>query len=97
MKRQTFALVALTAVVSFLLGLVASGTRPAGPSTNVLARPLEMAPAPLSVSTAPVVVPPASGGGVGVDFSIVAARLNGAVVNIDAATRGSERAASTTA
>jgi serine protease Do len=91
MKRQTFALVALTAVVSFLLGLVASGTRPTGPSTNVLARPIDATPTPLSVSTAPIVGPPALGAGVGVDFSIVAARLNAAVVNIDAATRGSAR------
>jgi serine protease Do len=91
MKRQIFALVALTAVVSFLLGLVVSGTRPAGTSANVVARPTDVAPAPLSVSTAPMVVPPARGEGVGVDFSIVAARLNAAVVNIDAATRGSER------
>src|SRR5262249_58176756 len=32
-------------------------------------------------------------GGVGVDFAVVAARLNGAVVNIDAASRGTDRPA----
>jgi len=34
---------------------------------------------------------PAVGVGVGVDFSVVAARVNGAVVNIDAAARGADR------
>jgi len=97
MKRQTFALVALTGVVSFLLGLVAAGTRPAGMSVNALARPVQRDPTPLSVSVAPSVVPAASGAGVGVDFSVVAARLNAAVVNIDAATRGAERPAGTPA
>jgi len=48
---------------------------------------------PLSVSVAPAAADASPG--VGVDFSVVAARLNSAVVNIDAASRGTERVSNT--
>jgi serine protease Do len=90
MKRQPFLLAALAAIVSFLLGLVAAGTRPVGgAATAALDAPVTDAK-PLTVSVMPD-APPVTG--VGVDFSVVAARLNGAVVNIDAATRGTDRPA----
>ena|SRR5689334_16946543 len=88
MTRQAGALVALTAVVSFLLGLVAAGTRPPLPTSALPApapaaevKPVVLAAAP-GTSTAPVA-------GV-VDFGAVAARLNAAVVNVDTASRGAE-------
>ena len=90
MTRQAGALVALTAVVSFLLGLVAAGTRPPLPSsalpapttTTAEVRPVTLAPAPAaSAATSPTGV---------VDFGAVAARLNAAVVNVDTASRGLE-------
>ena len=89
MKRSFF-LVGLTAAVAFLLGLVAAGSRSTVESRGVLARSAQAESHPLTVSVGPPVTVPAAG--VGVDFSIVAARVNGAVVNIDAASRGSERA-----
>ena len=88
MKRQSFFLIGLTAAVSFLLGLVVAGSRSAGDLRSVVARPAPADAKPLAVSIAP---PSSASAGVGVDFSIVAARLNGAVVNIDAASRGLDR------
>src|SRR5262245_5729145 len=96
MKKTAFGLIALTAIVSFLLGLIAAGSRSG--SIAVVAPP-GTSSQPISISTAPVVSSSASGPaaiapqGVGVDFSVVAARLNAAVVNVDAASRGSERPA----
>jgi serine protease Do len=89
--NRSFFLVGLTAVVAFLLGLVAAGSRTAVESRTALALPAQTASAPLSLSMGPAVAVPTAG--VGVDFSVVAARLNGAVVNIDAASRGTDRAA----
>ena len=88
MKRYTWFLLALTATVAFLMGIVAAGTHPAGSANTGLARPVRQDASPLTVSTTPT---PAVSPGVGIDFSVVASRLNGAVVNIDAATRGAER------
>src|SRR5262245_38878666 len=92
MRRTTPLLLALTGVVAFLLGLVFSGTRSPGDARSDVAHPSQSDPSPLRVSTAPAA---AGGAGVGIDFSVVAARLNGAVVNIDAASRGVERPAGT--
>src|SRR5437899_1858593 len=91
MKRQPFFLIGLAAVVSFLLGLVVAGSYPAGGNGSTPLRAPVIDPRPLTVSVVPETPRPANG--VGVDFSIVAARLNGAVVNIDAASRGTERPA----
>ena len=89
MRKHLLGLIGLTAIVSFLLGLIAAGSRPGGTSTNVFAPSAQPDPKPISISTAPVIAP-ASAQGAGVDFSVVAARLNAAVVNVDAASRGSE-------
>jgi serine protease Do len=87
MTRQSFFLIGLTAVVGFLLGLVDAGSRTPGDSRSSLAYPASAAvsPPPRTV-VSPVVSAPA-----GVDFSVVAARVNGAVVNIDAQSRGTDR------
>lgn len=90
MTRQAGAFISLTAVVSFLLGLVVAGTRPPLPTSAlpVPARSTEAEPLAIeSRATAPVEAPLASGL---VDFGAVAARLNAAVVNVDTASRGSD-------
>jgi serine protease Do len=101
MKRQLFLLLGLTAVVAFVLGLVAAGSRPAGDPRSAVAAPARAGTAPLSLSVASALSEPRSGESKGepkgessgLDFSLVAAKLNAAVVNIDAATRGEDRPA----
>jgi serine protease Do len=85
MTRQAGALIGLTAVVSFLLGLVSAGTRPVRSPYRVAAATAE-SPAPIAASAAPVIdtAPTLTG----VDFAAVAAQLNAAVVNVDNASRG---------
>jgi serine protease Do len=83
--RLPVALLGLTGVVSFLLGLVAAGTKPAGghaPSA-VFTQPVTSgtAPALSTAVTAPAAAPS--------DFAAVAARLRPSVVNVYATTRGS--------
>jgi serine protease Do len=89
MKRQASALLALTAVVSFLLGLVAAG--PGAGSATSLARPAASARAvsPAAASQPSVGPAPAFAAGA-VDFASVAARINSAVVNVDTTTRDTE-------
>src|SRR5262245_59745763 len=89
MNRQPFLLAGLASIVSFLLGLVAAGSRPAGSDQSAAVRPPPNDAKPLTVTVMPEA--PVVGAGVGVDFSVVAARMNGAVVNIDAAARGADR------
>lgn len=87
MTRFAGALAAFTAVVGFLLGLVVMGSpqgTPAGPSGL---RQADAPPVTVSASTSPVLS--ATNGPV--DFSAVAARVNAAVVNVDAASRGDGR------
>jgi serine protease Do len=87
-SRQTGALVVLTAAVSFLIGLVAAGSRPQGATERVVVRPV------MAGSDAPARAMPAAEGAalpgspVPIDFAAVAARVNAAVVNVDAAARG---------
>jgi serine protease Do len=89
MTRQSAPLIGLAALVSFLLGLVAAGTRPPlSPRAAVLHPPVER-PLALAPATAPDVALPEPAAGV--DFASVAARLNAAVVNVDTASRGDER------
>ncbi|MEO7191042.1 MAG: trypsin-like peptidase domain-containing protein [Vicinamibacterales bacterium] len=90
MIRQAGALIGLAAVVSFLLGLVAAGTRPPlSHGVAAISRPATDG-APLVVqSTAQVPVIPTSVSA-SVDFAEVASRLNAAVVNVDIASRGSD-------
>ena len=90
MSRHTGPLLALTAVAAFLVGLVASGTRVSGPGEPLLVRPPAIAAIAPSSTTSPS--PPAPvPSTVGVDFAAVALRINAAVVNVDAATRGDDR------
>src|SRR5262245_37220202 len=88
MRRQWWSLLALTAVVSFLLGLVAAGpgsatlpevAAPNRPGTVALAPTPEL---PLQADNSPAVG--------SADFATVVARLNGAVVNVDTISRDSE-------
>src|SRR5436190_1327611 len=92
MKRQLLLLVGLTAVVAFVLGLVAAGSRPAGEVRSAMARPASTPREPLTISVEPALTEP-SGASNPLDFSVVAAKLNAAVVNIDAASRGADRPA----
>ena len=87
MTRQVFPLLGLTATVAFVLGMVAAGSRTAGDARSAVAPPVRVDTQPLTVSVAPALSEPPNGTS-NIDFSIVAARLNAAVVNIDAATRG---------
>jgi serine protease Do len=85
MTRLGAPIVGLTAVVSFLVGLVAAGTRPPSP-TSALPVPRDpSALRPITLTSAEVV--PFRAGGGPVDFGAVAERLNAAVVNVDTATR----------
>jgi serine protease Do len=85
--RHTAPLLILTAVAAFLVGLVASGTRLDGPGEPLLVRPAETVVPTAPVFAAPAAPPVAAG----IDFAAVAARINAAVVNVDAATRGDSR------
>jgi serine protease Do len=91
MTRQTGALIGLSAVASFLLGLVAAGTRPAVSSATqaIPAPPAQTRPLTITSARAAADTPiPASG--TPIDFALVAERLNAAVVNVDTASRGVE-------
>lgn len=87
MTRQTGALIGLSAVASFLLGLVAAGTRPpaSGATQSIPTRAADARP--LTITTASTSGP---GAGAAVDFASVAERLNASVVNVDTASRGVE-------
>ena len=98
MKRQTAAALGLTAIVSFLLGLIAATSRLGTPTTALLGPMPARGPvaqtapdSPVQVETAARPATPVLGGPGGlVDFAEVAARLNSAVVKVDAATRASD-------
>src|SRR5688500_4379761 len=91
MRRFVAVIVVLVAVVAFMVGLVVAGSgirMPAGPVTT------------LSKGPAPVVTPPVQAAaallspsllGTGIDFAEVASRMNAAVVNVDASSRGGTR------
>lgn len=84
-SRFILVFAALTGVVGFLLGLVAVRT---GKPSEAIDRLAEGAPLPpLIVESGPRIDSIAGGGP---DFSVVASRLNAAVVNVDAAVRGSQ-------
>jgi serine protease Do len=84
-RRLPVALWGLTAIVSFLLGLVAGGSRP--PETRPGA--VDFAPGARTLPPLSAPQPAASAGGVTADFANVAARLRPSVVNVYATTRGS--------
>ena len=77
-RRFLVATVCLTAVVAFLVGLIVAGSMT--PTPAVSAPPSKTAPARAAVPIAPNVV----------SFADIAEKLNPAVVNIDATSRGSE-------
>ena len=89
MTRQTAGYLVLASIVSFLLGVVATGTR-SGRGTEVLPpRSVTDAKPPLlPAASAPAATTDASGQTI--DFAAVAARMNAAVVNVDAASRGTD-------
>ena len=85
MKGLAASLAVLLAAVSFMLGLVVAGGTPSGSYRGVVT-PAALDPRPLAIST----VPPAPTMGPSMeaaDFAGVAARVNGAVVNVDAIAR----------
>jgi serine protease Do len=86
--RRAAPVIGLTALVSFLLGVVAAGTRPTLPASAL--PPVPNGPKPVTVIRSEVGVDPAPVAAAGVDFAQVAARINAAVVNVDAAARGGE-------
>ena len=86
MTRFSWAVVALAATVGFLLGLVASSTGVSPSGTDAGLRRHEDR-APLVVSSGGA----AAGDSSGIDFAAVAAKVNPAVVNVDAAVRGDVR------
>ncbi|HYN08576.1 MAG TPA: trypsin-like peptidase domain-containing protein [Vicinamibacterales bacterium] len=90
MTRQTFGYVALTAVVSFLLGVVATGTRPGRPTEELPVRPGANAGTPITIASESSTAPGEGASGQTIDFAAVAARMNAAVVNVDAASRGTD-------
>lgn len=86
MKRQGLPLLALSAVVSFLLGLVAASSRPTGTVAALPSGPEPHDRQPLVVAT-PIHPAPTTSPVGAVDFAAVAARVNAAVVNVEAASR----------
>src|SRR5262245_29674653 len=91
MTRQAGAFIGLTAVVSFLLGLVVAGIRPPVPTSVIPGAGRSATSEPLAIEALPAASRETAllAGGV-VDFGTVAARLNSAVVNVDTASRGLE-------
>ena len=86
--RKAALLSAFTAVVGFLVGLVVAGTHPSGQTEALPLRPASrVTPGPTISMPPPEAVP----AGTAVDFAPVAARVNAAVVNIDAAVRTDDR------
>lgn len=90
MTRRAGVFIVFASVVGFLLGLVAAsgGPRPATMATAL--QPMDGPP--LRISATPF--PSAASTGAAVDFAAVAARVNPAVVNVDAAVRGDGRSRS---
>lgn len=85
MRGLAASLVALVAMVSFLLGLVVAGGTPVGSLRGVVT-PAALDPRPLAIST--IAPPPVPGPTLeGTGFASVAAKVNVAVVNIDAVSR----------
>ncbi|MEZ5318621.1 MAG: trypsin-like peptidase domain-containing protein [Vicinamibacterales bacterium] len=78
---------ALAAVVSFLLGLVAAGGRGSRQAEPLPVRPPADLTEPVHITGA-ATAPPAPVAIGGVDFAEVASRINAAVVNVDNASRG---------
>ena len=87
--RKAGLLAAFTGVIGYLIGLVAASSRPDRSGDPMPLRPQ----ASVSAGVLPLqsAAPNATPVGTAVDFAPVAARVNSAVVNIDAAVRGDDR------
>src|SRR5687767_5824595 len=88
MTRAAGVFIVFASVVGFLLGLVAASGGPRPATTATALHPADAPPLNLASNPAPVF---ASTTGAAVDFAAVAARVNAAVVNVDAAVRGDGR------
>src|SRR5262245_22076160 len=75
---------ALTGIIGLLLGVIISGVGPSRP----VAPSRQSAPAATETVEAPVALPAKAAAGGAVNFADIAARINPAVVNIDATARG---------
>src|SRR5262245_38051985 len=89
MKRYVWTLLAFTSVVSFLLGLVASGPGNT-PVPDLPHRPVSLAGSASAPGTQPVAVTEPIVSGAPVDFATVVSRLNVTVVNVDTISRDTE-------
>jgi serine protease Do len=87
--RKAGLFAAFTGVIGFLIGLVVSGSNPSAPSDRM---PLRPGAARSESGPMGILVPGPAPSGAAVDFAAVAARVNAAVVNIDAAVRADDRA-----
>jgi serine protease Do len=90
MRRFVAVTIVLVGVVAFMVGLVVAGSgirMPQGPLTTLARGPV---PAAAPVQQAAAMLMP-SGLGSGIDFAEVASRMNAAVVNVDASSRGGRR------
>lgn len=90
MRRFAAVALVLVAVVAFMVGLVVAGSgirMPDGPLTTLSKGPL---PASSPAQSAAAALAPASLG-TGIDFAEVASRMNAAVVNVDATSKGGRR------
>ncbi|MEX2273438.1 MAG: trypsin-like peptidase domain-containing protein [Vicinamibacterales bacterium] len=87
-RRFVAVMLVLVAVVAFMVGLVVAGSgirMPSGPLTVLSKGPVPGAAAPTQAVAS--LLSPASLG-TGIDFAEVASRMNAAVVNVDASSRG---------
>jgi len=91
MRRFAAVAVVLVAVVAFMVGLVVAGSgirMPSGPVTTLSKAPVQLAAVPAQTAAA-MLTPTALG--TNIDFAEVASRMNAAVVNVDATSRGGRR------
>ncbi len=90
MRRFVAIIIVLVGVVAFMVGLVVAGSgirMPAGPLTTLSKGPIpDVAPVQ---QAAALLVPSTLASGI--DFAEVASRMNAAVVNVDASSRGGRR------
>ncbi len=87
MTRRAGVFIVFASVVGFLLGLVAASGGPTPPTMATALQPMDGPPLRISANPAPA----SASVGAAVDFAAVAARVNPAVVNVDAAVRGDGR------
>src|SRR5688572_10654214 len=90
MRRFVAVMVVLVGVVAFMVGLVVAGSGirmpDADPATILSKGPARTVAAPVQPATNAVLAPAMLG--TGIDFAEVASRMNAAVVNVDASSRG---------